>query len=294
MNPEIHYWTNNPDPAFPLSLSIANNGMATLTVGTNSDNPEFGSVGVFCRKLEKHEMDDLITSLQSREFIGLQNPKSTLPGTPIRRLSIKEPGRDEVSRWISMENPNQPLFISLETKTLVLVDLVRQRPIYSLSLKMSYMPVQIERGKPTEFTMSLINNGSETIQFPHPENWSRSVLQLRLNGLRSDVPLENLQEYHQKTEDLFRKHIINIKGPKVTRPLITLSAMSPLLFSFRINLDWPPGQYDVQISLITPLLDQKGKKLLDCKLISRTFSIKIVGKSKPGDEPEDLEEKEET
>jgi hypothetical protein len=289
MNPEIHYWTNNPDPAFPLSLSIANNGMATLTVGTNSDNPEFGSVGVFVRKLEKHEMDDLITSLQSREFIGLQNPKSTLPGTPVRRLSIKEQGRDEVSRWISMGNPNQPVFIALEAKALVLVDLVRQYPLYSVGMKMSSMPAQIERGKPTEFTMTFVNYGHETIQFPHPEGWSRNALQLQLTGLRNDVPLEDLQEYHQKTENLFKKHILNIKGPVVTKSLITLQATNQLIFKFRINLDWPPGQYDVQLSLITPLLDQKGKKQLDCKLISKPFSVKIVGKPKPGDEPKDPE-----
>ena len=289
MNPEIYYWTNSPDPAFPLALSIANNGMATLTVGTNWDNPEFGSVGVFFRKLENHKMVDLITFFRSREFISLQNPKSTLPGTPVHRLSIKEEGRDEVMRWVSVDSPNYPTFISAETKALTLVDLVRQRPFHAMMMKMSPILDQIERSKPLDLSMTLINHGSETIQFPHPENWSKNIVRLQLTGLRSDVPLEQLEEYHQRVEELSKKHIISIKGTKVTKPIITLPPANHLVLTCRVKLDWPPGQYDFQLSLITPLLDQKGKKLMDCKLLSKSFPLKVSGKSKPEDEPKDVE-----
>jgi len=292
MDAEIVYQSHAVDQFFPLNFSITANRLATLKVGTNRDNPALNAVGVFSRKLEEVKVSDLTKALRSPLFTGIANPHFFPEGGPVRLLSIREKGANEISKWVTDDAPNPPAFLKVEAEALALVNLLRQYPIYAISMKLSPMPDQIERGKPLEFSMTIIGSGSEMVQLPHPDNWLRQAVQLQLIGFRSDMPLEKLEEYHQKFEDLSEKKPLKIQGMNVTKPLIALSTNSQVVFTFRSNLDWPPGQYDSQLSLITPLFDKQGLEQITCELMSKPFPIKVFGKSKPGDEPEELEEEE--
>jgi hypothetical protein len=261
-------------------------------VGTNRDNP-ISSVGIFSVKVEERKVSDLAKALRSSDFRSIQNPPVFPEGGPVRLLRFREKGIGEIRKWVSDdEGQSSPVFLKVENEVLALIDLVRQHPFQTISMKLTPLPNQIERGKSIEVSIALINPGSAIIQFPHPENWSKDAVQLQLIGLRSDIPLEKLQEYHQKFEDLSKKHIVDIQPKKVKKPLISLSPTNQVIFKLQTRLDWPPGQYDLQVSLIIPLLDQKGKQQIRCELMSKATPLKIVGKSKPGDEPEDLEEEE--
>jgi hypothetical protein len=289
MDAEITYQSQVTDQFFPVIFSIGLDGVAILKVGTNRDNP-LSSVGIFSVKLEERKVSDLVKALRSLDFRSIQNPPVFPEGGSVRLLRFREKGVGEIRKWVSDdEGPPSPVFLKVEKEVLTLIDLVRQHPLQTISMKLTLLPNQIERGKSIEVSISLINPGSEIIQFPHPENWSKDAVQLQLIGLRSDIPLEKLQEYHQKFEDLSKKHIVDIQPIKVKKPLINLSPTNQVIFKCRTSLDWPPGQYDLQVSLITPLLDQKGKQQIRCELISKTIPLKIVGKSKPGDEPKDVE-----
>jgi len=294
MIPEIRYSSTWADPIFPLTLSIDTSGMASLSVGTNLDNPDLGAVGVFGQKLDNEQLADLVAALRSRDFINIQNPKSALPGEAVRELCIKEEGQGELEKWISFHNPASSVFLKVEEKALVLVNLVRQHPISAMTMKVGFPLEQLDRGKPIEFSVTIINPGSESVQVPHPNTWLKRNVQLQMIGLRSNIPLEQLEDYHQRFEELSEVHLLKIQGTKVAKPLIAILPGERLVFTFRINLDWPPGQYDLRISFVSPLLNREGVMQLDCQLISKPHAIKIIGKSKPGDEPEQLDEGEDS
>jgi hypothetical protein len=292
MDAEILYQSHVADQFYPLILSIAAEGIATLKVGTNRDNPASNAVGVFRHKLEAAKVSELTRAFRSPDFLGMETAPFFPEGGPVRLLSIREKGAKEITKWVTDHTPNPPAFLKVEAEAMAFVNLVRQYPVHAISMKLSPVPNQIERGKPLEFSMTVIGSGFETVQFLHPDNWSARGVQLQLIGLRNDIPLEKLEEYHQRFENVTRKNLLKAQGTKVTKPLTALSTNSEVVFTFRISLDWPPGQYESQLSLVTPLLDQKGVEQMNCELMSKTFLIKVLGKSKPGDEPEESDEEE--
>jgi len=289
MNAVISYMNSE----IGLDLSIAPGGMTTLSMASNRNDPNLDVLGLFRRKLEAHEISDIVASLSSSDFLNIQNPTSALPGEPVYRLSIKEQGSIEVMRWAAFRTPAPPAFLAVEEKAMSLVKLLKQHPFQAIAMKMGALPDQLEREKPMEFSLNILNPGSEIIQLLHPESWSEETVQLRLVGLRSDIPLEELQDFHQKFEELSSNQILNMQAAKPTRPLITVARGDRLVFTFGLSLDWPPGQYDVNLSLTWPLFNQEGAEQMACELVSKTSAVKIFGPSKPGDEPEDLGEEEE-
>ena len=263
--------------------------MITLTVGNNRTDPDINVLGLFRGQLNQQHLSELVSAMQSIEFRNVQNPYSALPGEPVRQLRLTQEGRDEIMKWAAFNTPSPIEFTAVEERALAIVHLVRQYPVYAISLKADAIPSELERDKPVEFDVIISNPGLETIKIGHPENWSDEVVNLQMIGMRSDIPLEQLADYHQKFEDLTKEHMIHIQGEKAGEPLITIPSNDNLLFKVRVGLDWPPGQYDVQFLFSTALLDQEGKEQLECQFLSHPFSIKIVGESKPDDEPDDEE-----
>jgi len=286
MNFEFSY----TDSSYDMSLIITDDGLATLTIGNNRTDPDFNVLGLFRGQLKQQHMSELVSAMQSREFRNVQNPYSALPGEPVRQLCLKEEGRDEIMKWAAFNTPSPIEFTAVEERALAIVHLIRQHPVYAISANADAIPSELERDNPVEFDVKISNPGSETINIGHPENWSDDVVNLQMIGMRSDIPLEQLADYHQKFEDLTKEHMVYIQGEKADEPLITILSNGNHLFKVRVGLDWPPGQYDVQFFFCTTLLDQDGKEQLDCQFLSRSFSTKIVGESKPEDEPDNEED----
>jgi hypothetical protein len=289
MNAEISYMNSE----IGLNLSISPSGMATLSIASNRNNPNLDVLGLFRRKLEAREIDDLASSLRSSDFKNVQNPSSVSPGEYVHQLRIKEQEGVEVMRYTAFHTPAPPVFLAAEEKALVLVKLLRQHPFQAIAMQIGALPNQLERDKPMEFTITIVNPGSEIIQIPHPESWSEETVQLQLIGSRSDIHPEEFEDFHQKFEELSKEQIVDIQPAKQAKPLITLASGGRLVFLFQVSLDWPPGQYDVNLSLNWPLSDQDGVEQMVFGFISKTIPLKVFGESKPGDEPEDLDEEEE-
>ncbi len=286
MNPEINYMTDNAR----LTLSIASTGITTLFIGSNLNNPDIEKVGLFRRQLEFSNIENLTTALRSREFGGVKNPVSASSGELVRRLSIKEEGSDEVMRWAAFHTPTPPEFSAVEAQAMEVVKLLSHYPVQAIAIEVSSIPEIIERDKPVKFSLTVINPGSETIKAPHPESWSNVDVILQLTGARSDVPDDEFEVGHQKFEELSNDHIKDIEGSNIKEALITISPSDSVTYEMQVVLDWPPGQYDLQLTLVTPLFNKEGAEQIDCEIFSKTFSVKVSGDSKPEDEPEDEED----
>jgi len=276
MNAEINYMNTGSK----VELSIKPDGLATLSIGSNRSNPDMGPVGVFRRKLDSADLTPLLASLRTSGFKGIQNPEFALSGEAVSRLSIKEEGQAEVMKWARLRMPVSPEFQAAESQAKAVVTLVREFPVQAVALQLTGLPAEIQRGNSLGGNIAITNAGAETIQIPAPENWTPQTIRLRLTGVRSDIPLEDLQEHHQKIEELSSKLVQNAQGAKPSKPMVALPANQRLVLPFKLTLDWPAGKYDVQICLSLPVTDQKGNLEMDCELLSKTHPLSVTGKGK--------------
>ena len=281
------------DSSSDMSLVITEDGLATLTIGDNRADPDFDAVGLFRARLSPQHLSDLVSSMQAGDFRNVQSPDSALPGEAVRQLRLKMEGGDEIMKWAAFNTPTPPEFAAVEERALTIVRLMRQYPVCTIAVKATGLPREIERDIPVEFDVVFINPGSETVKVEDPDKWSGEVANLQIVGLRSDIPLEDLADYHQKFEELTKESIVDIQAEKPDGPLIPIPSKGSLTFRVRTPLDWPPGHYDVQLSLYVSLFDKDDAELLDCQLLSRPYPVKIVGDSKPEDDPGDEDEEDE-
>jgi hypothetical protein len=290
MNPEIQYWTSEASQAFPLSLFISSDGLATLEVGSNRDDPSQQTVGMFRTRLDRSITDDLILGLQSQAFADMENPASIQPGEPVRKLAIKEENRKEIVKWAAIRTPTPEAFLSAEKKAEFLVMLVRQYPILAVSVAVANLPPEIHRDKPVAFKMIIHNPGFEAVQIGYPARPFGDHTLVQLVGLRSDVPLEELADYHQKFQELTTTHILNVEAGRMANRLIAIAPKENATIAYSIALDWPPGQYEMNLVFITPLFNRDGARQMDVEILSSPRFIRVLGEPKPDDVPDEIDE----
>ncbi|RKZ89955.1 MAG: hypothetical protein DRQ43_11665 [Gammaproteobacteria bacterium] len=282
MNFEINY----NDSMFEMSVTIGASGSALLTIGNNRTDPDFDTLGLFRASISEQYLEQLVTAMRSLEFQNIVNPKFAVSGEPVRQLSMEEEER-QIMKWTAYSTPTPPEFIAMEERILGVVHSLRRHPVLAISVSSPDFPEQLERDKPGQFSVSISNPGTDTIKLQHPENWSDEVTNLRLMALRSDIPLELLDAYHQKSEELTAESIVDIKGAQIEKNYVTLSPGEKVLYTISFTPDWPPGKYNVEIFYAASLFDGEEKEQLDCTFLTHSFALIINGEEKPGDVPDD-------
>ena len=277
VNPDIRYFTNQSDDTLPLELVILKDGISILMVQTNRDNTEIPNAGVFQTHLNESQLAPLIEALRRREFTQIQSPESMYPGEVFRELSIKEEGREEITKTVSESVPDTPAFLAPEKLALELTAIVRKKPLYAIMLQVTQVPSQFIRGESVQLAINLVNIGSQQIKIPHPQSWSDQAVQLQLGGIRSDVPTADLQPDHQKFEELSEENIQEFRAKNVAVPLLSVVSGEQITLLLQKKLDWPPGQYDVNFSYLSPLFNLEGEKVIVCEVISKNLTMKCLG-----------------
>lgn len=281
--PEMRYFSDGVDPAYPLELRIASDGTAKLMRLTNTDTPSDLTVGIFNGQLNAPQLTKLASAMSSQAFLDLENPDSVLPGVAVRELSIRPHNQDEVTKWVSSEEPTPPAFHTAEQAALATIRAVRQFPVHAVMMATLALPKEHKRDKPLRIVVEVKNIGTQSTQLLHPKNWTEEAGELLLIGLRSDIPEEELEDFHQKIEELGADKLINVQRTRPNDLELKLIPGEIAAMVFETTIDWPPGAYDVNLSLTWPLSDERGRELLTVMQVTDTFPLTITGLSKPGD-----------
>lgn len=285
MDFEISY----SDSTFELFLSIDAAGAARLTIGSNRADPGFDKLGLFQGHISPQRLDQLAADMRAAEFQKIDNPESALSGEPVQQLRLKEADQ-EIMKWAAYSTPPPPAFISMEERLLAVARELRKHPTLAIAVGSRSFPSHLERDEPVQITLWVSNPGTNVLKLQHPRDWSRDVANLRLMALRSDIPMEELAQHHQRLTDVGVADIVDIQGGQVEKHFLTLPPGQTVFYSVNLKPDWPPGRYNVEIFFAATLFDQDEKEQVHCTYLTHPLHVTVTGKEKPEDVPEDVDD----
>lgn len=276
MKSEITYWSNEGETTLPNELLIANDGETVLKIRSNRTNTEYSNAGIYRAHFEEARFLSLANALRNEEFVRLQDPQNLPPGIALRKLSIKEHDKTMIEKFTTGAIKTPPVFQAAEKLALDLVATTRKTPYQAISIQVDQLPAQFNSGDTVNFSVTLTNVGSQSIQIPHPANWDDYSAQMILKALRSDIPLAELRARHQKFETLSKDTMSEIKARKVQGPMITLVPSDKITMLLQKKFDWDNGNYDADISCLLPLFDTDGKEVIRCEIVSKKINMKCL------------------
>jgi hypothetical protein len=283
MSVEINYWSSAADEMFPLSLRVAADGAATLTVQSNRDNPGVNHAGVYRATLRPQAVEPLVAALRGSDFAALPAPAQIYPGEVVRRLSFKEPGRVEVVKYVHEGAPAPAAFLNAERFALDLIKEVRRQPVYALEIGAGGWPARLARGEQLQGEVTLANFGAQPIQIHHADAWGEGAVEFELTGLRSDVPLADLRSHHQRFERVTKGNLKAYQAANAQAPWVKLAPTERVRLGLAVALDWPPGRYDVRLTYQCSIFSQDGREQARVELNLPPFSLTVAGEARPED-----------
>jgi hypothetical protein len=275
---EVEYWSTEADDTHPLSLNFAPGGDAVLWMRCNRDNPAKVTVGEFRKKLEKSDTDPLLKVLDSPEFSASPNPKSALPGESIRRITAKRSDGSTLMRYVGAVVPATATFKNAEALLQRIGDKVRTQPVHAVALKVDPIPVSAQPEQAVTFTVTISNPGDQVLRVPLPKAWEAAETQAEWDGLRSDVPLAEMNNDHRRTLELSAAHLPPSWAPPTPKDFVELPPRGSLALPFTVNFSWEPGAYDLQFSYSSSLTDAQGGVLGRFEWVSPKAAFKVKPK----------------
>ena len=267
----IQYWSNAYSESHPLVLRVAGR-LATLEFGSNADDPEITTLGVFRKELTDSQVEPLIRSVSSAAFLSLPKPEPVPPGEVVRRITITDTS-GEVVKYAAGGQPTEQAFDAAERLVLSLVEAVRTSPVSTFS-------VGIE-GEPTyshgvlEILVHISNTGPEVIYLHDPRVWAEKGVALVLRIVRETADSDDSVVGDQVFVDLEGGDVTAKGLASVSRETIAIPPGGRLLLSLRPKPRLQNGSYELQVALTAPLLSLDGTELILCEAFSLPTRVRL-------------------
>ena len=192
-------------------------------------------------------------------------PAPALPGQVVRKLTVTSSSGTEQVRYATEASALDPEFSAAESEAIALVQLLRQHPRAALSGQSTFRPMGPER---LEVIVKLVNVGIAPLAIPHPDAWGEGAVSITITALRSDVPLADLRNEHQRFVSLSRAQLADTKPLLEPGRTVTLAPTKDVTLTFATNLPLPRGSYDIWTTIETAILDPQGSPLMRAELVS--------------------------
>ncbi|HKP97946.1 MAG TPA: hypothetical protein VJ385_19595 [Fibrobacteria bacterium] len=244
---EIRYWSTAADETMPLSLSVFPATHADLWLPCNRDHAAQAALGRFRKTVDGSEVKPILSAVEAEGFLGSANPPSVLPGEVVRKITLKYADGRESMRFQGEEGKASEGFARAEQSLLAMLRTVERHPLASLSFHGDALPAQTVQGHVLGFSLILTNAGKETLRVPMPSAWAATQTGLEARGLRSDIPLDKLDNSHAPALALSARHLApGWKAPAAGDDM-ELRPGQTLALPFQTVLTWIPGDYDLRL-----------------------------------------------
>lgn len=274
MTPRIEYWSNLADEMWPMTLTVAPDGEAELTVLTNGDNPAVNHIGIYRGEVRPDQVSALAEAVQSPDFLALREPEGLAPGQVSRYFRSEFDSGQSEQRTVGEESPQA--FKKAEGIALAIAGELRSRPALAIGLRLPEPPGRFFAGDELAIAVEMVNVGSGPIRMPYPASWQNQGVECVLKAVRSDVPPAEISGAHQ--------YFLHVVGDAIRFPApsssgsehVVLAPGDKLAFRIVVRPDWSIGSYDSQISIAISLTAEDGNHLLRGELVSPTLALECV------------------
>jgi hypothetical protein len=282
MIPEIVYWTNAAAEGMYTRLSISAKGESTLVVTSNRDDPAVASVGIFRTSFSERQLAPLLQALRAPAFAEVKNPGGMMSGQVLRKILVKEEGREAVARMV-LEDGKPAGFVAPEGILLTALRMTREKAFRAVALEPLKFPTPFKREEPVSLAVSLAGLGPEEVFAPLPQKWEELGVDLSIRGVRGDVHPTQVSSRHLKFEAVKPAEVKVLTGAEEGTHLARIGAGRPYRLDVRRRYDWPPGAWRVEVSFTLPLFDREGAKIETFELVAPESAAHCTGAVKPED-----------
>jgi hypothetical protein len=256
--PETEYWSTAADEGLPLSLTLSPTGEAKLWIRSNRDNPKRGALGYFEASLPSQRVSEAQASVAAPEFAAAANPASVVPGEVVRKITVKQPGVPDLVRFVGEEGAAPAGFLKAESAFLKAVEEAGKSPSLAIGFSLEKLPGEIVSGEELRFDLLVANPGRQALAFATPKTWADSGTEMTAKGIRSDIPLAQLNNSHAPSVAVGPGYI-GLDASAASKGTLPIGPGQSLRLPVRLRLPWEPGTYDFQVVFRASLSDAQGK-----------------------------------
>lgn len=277
---EALYWTNQNDDAHPTELQVSTARGAVLRVEAGAEGSSPQPVGLFRSHPPASELTRLWDIVSTRAFQSERNASDILPGEVVRRITVRIPGQPDIERIASESAPAPREFVDAERILVRLAELARAQPQYATALSLGTPTAALDRAAAgVSLSVDVRNAGTTPLLLPGPASWAADRVTFTLFVLRSDLPVAELRNEHQRILELGPDDVKVAEPPggAVRRDRFYLDPGSSLRLhlSHRIG-DLPRGKYEVWTEIALPIREADGSLVLSCLMRSAHVRLSVV------------------
>lgn len=273
MSSTVIYTSTVADDRFATTVTISPEGAGQLVVGSNRDR-RTNPVGRFESALPRPLLRQLERALSSAEFAAAPSKTGLLPGDAYREIKVVDAGGTETSKVAGTGRDVPAAFLSAESAIQAIIEDLRAHPVVAATLSIDRMPPRVRAGTAAPFDLILRNAGRAPFRIEAPAEWGKAQTSCELAALRADLPEAELGLDHQKFASLDGSVFVAAsKQPE--RGFLPLQPGEAVALRFRDEFNWPPGRYNIEITLSLSLLANDGSPLFSGSLVSGPYLVEV-------------------
>ncbi len=284
LNQKFHLRFSMPiDQAYKKILTIDDAGICELVLESNIERNDIPEIGLYFTNIPEDEARRLKNQVLSLSDVPLPDQGPFPPGHALLEVSLEENGNRQARLFDPYVVPKRFQVIGRKITEIEKQALENMRA--GLRLEFSLDTEHIDREAPMGITVMLTNPGIEPVHFFNPLNPPDDGFGcIVFMGKRSDIAPDEIEFFHRQSSELTRTELRSDKESEVTRKrIIELGPNEILRFDFRVVLDWPPGAYNVKVSLDTIGAGKRIKNLVAGRMVTRERHLEVTGRPKPED-----------
>jgi hypothetical protein len=265
------------------SLTINELGHCELVVESNIEQPNTPAIGLYLTQIGAEKAAELRDRMIALADVPLQEEGPFQPGEPLFEASLEQEGETQTRIFDPHTVPKRYQVIGRQI--IEIEKNARKNMVSGLRLDFTLNSRQIDREKPLGLTLQFTAVGKELVRFYNPlhtppDGFGRIVV----GGVRTDVKAEDLQFFHRQSHDLSMEMQKEQPPLQLRETVVNLKPGETLSSTFDVVLDWPPGSYDVELTMDTNGSTEDDKNFVIGRITTPPQQLAVTGTPKPGDE----------
>jgi len=273
MSNTVTYTSTVADEHFATKLLITPDGLGKLSLGSNRDHRD-RSIGQFQQLIPAAMLQNLASTVNGLEFANSPSQQTLVPDESFREIKLITPDQQQTVKMIGEELPTPAIFGKAEQAIQEIINYLQKFPLLSVSMRVLPLPPLVDAGKTVNIDIVLRNLGRTPYFIESPKDWGKQATHCELKAIRSDIPLAELKSQHQVFVQLDGSAFIKPESQQNDAPL-GLMPEEQIGLRFQHQIDWAPGQYDIDISLALTVFNKDKKALFIGGMVSPPLAIKV-------------------
>ncbi len=275
MSNTISYTSTAADDQFPTRLLITPQGLGQLSLGSNRDRRD-RAVGQFQQTVPANLLQALNAALASPDFAASASQASLVPDEAYREINLSAAAGDQpIVKRFGEQIPPSAAFVRAERELVQIIEYLQSHPVLSIAMQVLPLPAAVAAGRSMEIEINLRNLGRSAFFVESPMTWGQKTTSGELKALRSDIPSAQLRSQHQVFGQLQAANFVKAEF-KQDGPAFEVAPGALLSLRFKQPVDWPAGDYAVEISMSLTLFSAQGKALFIGGLVSPPQAVKVT------------------